>query len=419
MALHSLHVGWIVDGTGNTPKRNMILEIEGDRLRGIFPPRGKFLRESPGDLTRFTLLPALVDAHVHLLLSGSADSDIRRHQLRFSFREAAAVVEHHIHDHIAHGVLILRDGGDYGGYALRFKREVLLPSDPPIRLVAAGKGWHAAGRYGRLVGRPPLKGRTLAASIRETRDGAEVVKIVHSGINSLSAFGKETPSQFPASELKRAIEAARGLGLRTMVHANGPGPVREALDAGCDSIEHGFLMGRDNLRRMADRGITWVPTVFTMEAYARILPPGSREAEAARRYLDHQLEQIRLAREWGVSLAVGTDAGSPGVHHGTAVQEEIRLLMRAGYPLEEAIRCATEQGAALCGYQGKVGRLAAGWEATFIVIRGGPEELPGALASPEKIYFKGRPLEEIEGKPGPEAPNRRQRFRADSKIRTP
>ena len=174
-----------------------------------------------------------------------------------------------------------------------------------------------------------------------------------------------------------------------MVHANGRKPVRDAIDSGCDSVEHGFFMGRENLKRLAEKQITWVPTAFTMEAYDRMLPKGSRESEVARKNLDHQLDQIRLAKDFGVRMAVGTDAGSLGVHHGEAVCEEIGMLLIAGLGLGEAVQCATSTGAALLGLEDGAGRLVLGSRATFLAVRAEPERLLETLGSPERVYLKG------------------------------
>ena len=95
------------------------------------------------------------------------------------------------------------------------------------------------------------------------------IKIVNSGLNSLKEFGKETLPQFGAEELSDVVKIAGKCGRRVMVHANGKKPVAAALAAGCNSIEHGFFMGVENLKIMAEKGIVWVPTACTMKAYRR------------------------------------------------------------------------------------------------------------------------------------------------------
>jgi imidazolonepropionase-like amidohydrolase len=126
-----------------------------------------------------------------------------------------------------------------------------------------------------------------------------------------------------------------------------------------------------------------------MEALSRTFGPGCLESEIAKRNLDHQLEQIRLAREYGVAMALGTDAGSAGVDHGQALLDEMRLFQAAGLSWEEVVRCATSTGAALVGLEQEIGTLAPGMPATFVAARGSPEALPDSLASPEGIFVRG------------------------------
>jgi imidazolonepropionase-like amidohydrolase len=283
----------------------------------------------------------------------------------------------------------VRDGGDRAGHALRFRKERLRSSGIPIRLRISGPAWRAPGRYGRLIGRPPGGGQTLAEALSLSDPHIDHVKIINSGLNSLLRFGKETPPQFAPEELERAVYAARARNLPVMVHANGDVPVRGALTSGCDSVEHGFFMGRDNLRRMARLGAVWVPTACTMSAYARTLPQGSGEALGAARNLEHQIGQLREALRAGVRVALGTDAGSPGVHHGKAVSEEIGLLMRAGMSASQAVRAASWNGAALLRLEERLGRLTPGMPATFLVVEGGPDRLPDSLASQLSVYVEG------------------------------
>ena len=115
---------------------------------------------------------------------------------------------------------------------------------------------------------------------------------------------------------------------------------------------------------------------------------GSIEHEVSRMNLDHQLEQISKARELGVTIALGTDAGSIGVHHGSAVIEELKLLITAGYSLPEAIRCASCNGAELLGIE-DFGVLSKGMAATFLVAKGDPSKLPDSLSAIQAIYING------------------------------
>jgi imidazolonepropionase-like amidohydrolase len=373
------------------------LEIGEGRILAVRTPQES---DPPVDIDLFasTVLPTLVDAHVHLTLSGSTESRRRQDQLEMAYETAVAVIGRHLQRHLAFGVTAVRDGGDHQGHTLACKHE---QEAGLVHLAAAGKAWHAAGRYGRLIGRPPRGQGGLEPAIDRCPEHGDHVKIVNSGLNSLKIFGKETAPQFSAAEMRGAVAAARHLGLPVMVHANGRRPVGEAVAAGCTSIEHGFFMGRTNLEKMAARGTVWVPTAVTMAAYARQLTQrrlAQREGfggvargadlDVIRRNRDHQLEQLRLAYELGVRVAVGTDAGSLGVDHGTAVAEEMGLLAQAGYPIEAAVRAATCNGARLLGLADR-GRLQPGLRADFIAVDGPPDRLIEGLATPRAIYTAG------------------------------
>ena len=117
----------------------------------------------------------------------------------------------------------------------------------------SGKAWHYPNRYGRLIGRTPPENGTLADAIIKETDRVDQVKIVNSGLNSLICFGKQTKPQFTLNELSNAVNAANRRCLPVMVHANGRAPVEIAINAGVRSIEHGFFMGKENLKKMADR----------------------------------------------------------------------------------------------------------------------------------------------------------------------
>ncbi|MGO9378823.1 MAG: amidohydrolase family protein [Dissulfurispiraceae bacterium] len=384
-----LFCGSLIDGSGGRIQERVMVGIKGGVITAISGNNaGKHLPPGAIDWSDCTLLPGLVDCHVHLFMSGTADPSIRSSQLRYTFNEARPIIVSHLTDQIRHGIVALRDGGDYGGHALRFKSEGMPGMRNHIVINCSGRAWHGPGRYGRLIGRTPENDLSLAQSISSDPDSPDQIKIVNSGINSLTEFGKETRPQFSLQELMKAVKAAEHLGLKAMVHANGRLPVDAAAQAGCHSIEHGYFMGENNLRLLADRRIYWIPTAYTMKAYSRLVKKGSGEAHIALKNLDHQLNQIRLAREIGVPMAIGTDCGSLGVHHGDAFSEEMRLFVEAGFTIPEVVRLATVSGAQLLGIDHEIGELKVGSPATFVVLKGNPADMFDSLKSPERVYFK-------------------------------
>jgi imidazolonepropionase-like amidohydrolase len=261
----------------------------------------------------------------------------------------------------------------------------------PFTLKAAGKAWHQKGRYGSMLGRHPVSDLPFATSYSRESDAVDHVKVINSGPNSLTAYARETPPQFDRDALRAIILRARDDGRNVMIHANGRLPVQTALEAGCHSIEHGFFMGRENLERMADKKIFWVPTACAMLALLKNSTLIDKSNNAViEQNLQHQLKQISFARECGVPVALGTDSGSLGVFHGKAIAEELNLFLEAGYSLSEAIRCATRNGAELLGLEDK-GCIAKEGPADFLVFRSTPDELLKNLSSPQAIFLNGHP----------------------------
>jgi len=390
-----IQAGWLIDGSGTAVQHNMRLEHKNGTIRSI----RKLTAPVPDstqpdiqvlDLSDYTLLPGLIDCHVHLALSSTA----RRNPTDDIISEGPARVHgpilKHLNQLLARGVMAVRDGGDPNGIALRYKAN---PDrkEHPVHVGVAGKAWHRPGRYGQLIGGALSPDRTLAEIILQEKMGVDHIKIVNSGLNSLTEFAKQTAPQFDSAELKAAVRAARQRGLKTMVHANGELPVKIAIDAGCDSIEHGFFMGEENLNRMADRGTTWVPTAFTMKALADQMKRNGIDTDVVRKNLEHQIQQIQTARETGVRIALGTDAGSAGVLHGQAVIEEMRIFLDAGYPIETVVQSTAHNAAMLLGLP-LAGQLMENMPATFIAVKGAPSQLPESLDLIKMIFYKGKQI---------------------------
>jgi len=195
-------------------------------------------------------------------------------------------------------------------------------------------------------------------------------------MNSLDTLGKETLPQFSLSEMNHIKAIATRLQKQIMVHANGKKPVQIAIESGCHSIEHGFFMGEDNLYRMADKQIIWVPTICTMKA-ASCFSIEYKHREIAKQTCDHQMEQLQKAKTLGVPVTIGTDSGCPGVHHGQALIDEMALFLEAGYSISDIIQSSTQLGASLINlsYSG----LFPGAPARFIAVDGSPDNLPHSL----------------------------------------
>ena len=174
-----------------------------------------------------------------------------------------------------------------------------------------------------------------------------------------------------------------------MVHANGVEAVRIAIAAGCDSIEHGYFMGSENLQQMAEKGIVWVPTLIPMAVLTTLDMLSPKQRDVAAKTADHQKNQVAQAMALGVTIGLGTDAGSIGVHHGSAVRQELEILIECGMTVEQAIQCATLHNAELMGRSLNRG-IAKGLRADFIVVPIGYGGLISKIGSPLWICRKGK-----------------------------
>lgn len=377
-----IHAGWLIDGQGNAPLADQWITIQGGRIAKIASaPKGVPLPKEALDFSHATILPALMDAHVHLALSGTTDAAARSAQLENDPEQTRQLIEQHLYAHNQCGIAAVRDAGDRQAMVLAFKKHSAQP-----RLAATCWAWHRPGRYGGMIGRTLTRDTIQKAPFTKALKGADHIKLIQSGLNSLDGYGRQTAPQFTADQLAVIARRANQLKLPVMVHANGEVPVTMAIQAGCRSIEHGYFMGRDNLMRMADQQIVWVPTTIPMAVLTRPKLVTAAQADVARKTLDHQLAQIDFARHQGVPIALGTDAGAIGVCHGAAVIEEIGYYIAAGMALPEAIQCATLNNAALMGLE-KQGALRQDWSADMIAVPGPPDDVPESLHRIERVWI--------------------------------
>jgi imidazolonepropionase-like amidohydrolase len=363
--------GNFIDGTGADVRRNVFLAVQDGIITGIGPAADLPCNEGAviDGLKHCTIVPPLVDCSVSLSRSPSVDSKIRSSIEEAGLAEKTALVAQHIRYCHSHGVLGVADSDD----------DSLVPEEHLQNLVPKG----------------------LSIEIRKS--GRDFLKIVYATITD----NRETPDfRLNLEELHRILQQKGNQ--KAVVVANGHNRVQEALAAGCDAIEQGYAMGEDNLLKMADMDVLWIPNVLAaqngMQNSAsggdvmcrfsmRYVAPGKADPDAEtfwKKMLAEQLSQLRLARKLGVKTAVGTGAGSIGILHGESMVEEIKLFIKAGYSLEETIRCASDNGAQFFGME-NLGPLTVGRKATFLVTRGAVPQLPRKLAYLEGIYIEGVP----------------------------
>ncbi|MCI5126533.1 MAG: amidohydrolase [Candidatus Electrothrix sp. AR5] len=380
--------GRFIDGSGGKVRRNILLKVKDGIIIALQAAADLPRKASVDDLSHCTVVPALVDCSVSLLHSPSVNGG----KASLASSEGAEVaaqkvlLERHIRYCFAHGILgLVVNDKDKQQLLQKYRGKRGQPSGIDIRTAYDGNGNRNGNRNGNCNGTEADCLRLIFSSNIEEEAGGSL-QLNHENLCRILQNRGE----------KKAI-----------VVANGPQRVAEALGAGCDAIEQGYGMGEANLRIMAEKDVLWIPSAVRAKNAldgssgggsvccrfsTRYVAPGEPVpgAEAFwKKILAEQLAQLRLARELGVKIAVGTGAGSVGILHGESVVDEIKLFIKAGYSLEEGIQCASKNGADFFGMQH--GLLAVGHRATFLLTRGTPGQLPRKLSYLEGISIDGQP----------------------------
>jgi imidazolonepropionase-like amidohydrolase len=215
-----------------------------------------------------------------------------------------------------------------------------------------------------------------AAARRQLARGADFIKVMATGA-MLSPENEDARAiQYTLEELKAASEIAHDNHKHMAAHAHACAGILNAVEAGADSIEHGTFADERALRLMAERKVTLVPTfcpatsMLRDPAVSASMPPHLRERLVASRQT--RQEMVGQAHRLGVPIAMGTDAGTPGNHHGDNVDECIAMVEEGGLSPAEALRSATLLGARLLRQEDNLGSLAPGRHADVIATRENP-----------------------------------------------
>ncbi len=268
--------------------------------------------------------PRLVDAHVHI-----------------KNREGIASIA-------SAGIAAVRDAG-LKGRSLRDAEKDLRSRGLPV-ILSAEWALYKKGGYGSLLGTAVDTQDEIRSEILKLKNaGADIIKVIASGLVSLAGPGRVTPGGFKREELLFIVREAGSLGLGVMAHANGEAAILAATESGVRSVEHGFFMSERTLEAMAKHGTYWTPT---MGALARAADPTtiSKEMKAyVTALIASQLEMIGRAREIGVPLAVGTDCALPDPEYRKNYDAELSYFEQAGISREDVLHIACEGGARLLG----------------------------------------------------------------------
>jgi imidazolonepropionase-like amidohydrolase len=377
----------LLDGTGAPPVDAAALLISGGRVAYAGPAAGlpEGARAATLDFAGATLLPGLVDAHVHLVASGHPDlaAGLPRSEAE---RTIAAVVN--ARRQLESGVTLVRDLGAPGDEAVLVGRAVEAGTIAGPRVVAAGPAVTMTGGHipylGRVTDGPDAMRTAVRANLAM---GARCIKVVATGGVLTPGVDPREPA-YTQPELDALVEEAHRLGLTVAAHAIGEGGVAAALRAGVDSVEHGMFLDDAAIELFLATGAR---LSATFSAPSGILGgPSVPEwiKDRARPAAEAQVRSFRAAVQAGVPAVAGTDAGTPDNPHG-GVAREVAFMVEAGLDVLLAVKAATGEAADLLGVPDR-GVLRQGAAADVLVADGDVAADVGVLGRPAAVFQDGR-----------------------------
>jgi imidazolonepropionase-like amidohydrolase len=370
----------VFDGVGGPLLHKQSVLVEGDRISWVGP--ADQAPEVPGaraiDGTGRTLLPGLMNNHVHL---GSDVTESARSGDTLAGSVVAATVHatNNLRETLATGVTSVRDCGSVEGFAIELRDLVERGVVPGPRVFAAGRVITMTGGHGHFIGRQADGPWGIAAATRaELKCGADFIKIMSTG-GVLTKGVSPLQTALHVEELAAAVAEAHNAGKRITSHAIGGQGVKNAIVAGLDSIEHACFMDDEAIELALDRDTIIVPTLIAVRRIAEngdSLPKWMHdkvmlEAEASER-------SFRAAVAAGVTIACGTDAGTPYNEHG-GLPGELELMVEFGMTPVQALVSATSTSARNFGTSEDLGAVEAGKLADLLLVEGDPTETISAV----------------------------------------
>jgi imidazolonepropionase-like amidohydrolase len=385
--MNGIRAARLFDGESATLVNDPVVLMDDGRIAGIqsgapAPEAAKLV-----DLGDVTLLPGLIDAHVHLAFDAGPDpvgrlADSDDDEVLEGMHTAARTT-------LAAGVTTVRDLGDRDYLALKLRDELagepaggpeVLAAGPPIT-TSRGHCWFLGGEADGVDG--------VRAAVREhVERGVDVIKMMASGGELTDGSHSHVP-QYGLAELSAAAEEAHRAGLPITAHAHAGQAIADVVAAGFDSIEHCSFMTEDGVEprpeviaALARAGVAVSATLGFLPGFTP--PPGI----AAR--IPALMAVLRQLDEAGVTMVCGTDAGiGPPKPHGILPQGVAMLTDVLGWTAVDALRSATSVAARICHVCDRKGRLAAGYDADMVAVAGNPLDDISALLDVQAVVRAG------------------------------
>ncbi len=381
-------------GTGLLEHRNVL--VEDGRIKEVTAPSHLPVpADTPHlDLTGLTLLPGLIDLHSHLLLhpydEASWNDQVLKESLELRTIRAVAAARATLES----GFTTMRDLGTEGaGYADVALRDAIRQGIVPgPRILAVTRAIVATGCYG-PSGFDPRWDVPKGAQVADGAVGVRRVvrEQIAAGADWIKVYadyrrrpGDDATPTFSQEELNAIVDEARSAGLPVASHATTDEAIRRSIVAGVNTIEHGYDASTEVLTLMRNRDVVLCPTLAASEAMARYR--GWEPGQPDHPRIKQAKAMFKRALDAGVTIACGSDVGV--FAHGDSARE-IELMVAYGMTAKRALHAATLTAAAVIGRQDDLGRIAPGYVADLIAVRGNPLADPSVLRNPLVVIQDG------------------------------
>ncbi len=364
----------VVDGTGADPVPGQALVVEGRRIAWIGPV-GSAPSTAPENVVEGggrTVLPGLVNCHVHLTADGSPD--LMAQAQGDTVPQATLRAAANAWTTLRSGVTTVRDCGAADDVVVELAKAVETGFVPGPRIQAAGRVITMTGGHGHFIGREADGPDEVRKATRaEIKAGAAVIKVMATG-GVLTRGVSPTQTALLPEELTVVAQEAHNSGRRVTTHAIGRAGIHNALISGIDSVEHGFYLDDELLDIAVAQGTFLVPTILAVDGIVRngtaagipdwVVDKAEREAAKQR-------ESFAAAVASGMRIAAGTDAGTPFNRHGD-LASELALMVEHGLSPMQTLVAATGGAAENLGMAQDIGTLEVGKLADLVVVDGDP-----------------------------------------------
>lgn len=380
----------VLTGTGGKGIPNGAVLVEDGRIAAA-GPRAALERRAKGanviDAPGTTVMPGMINLHVHL--DSLCGPDFLTQALLISEANAVMVCVDSARRSLDAGVTTVRDLGTKYAAAIAVRDAIHKGWVPGPRILSAGVVVCMTGGHGWFIADESDGPEEMRKTVRRNlKRGADCIKVIATG-GVLSPGVEVGNSQLDPDELEAGVREAHKAGRLVAAHAIGNQGIKNALRAGVDTIEHGCYLDDEAIKLFKKTGATYVPTLcaphFLHQHLDEVPDYARRKTEQV--YEAHRASFKRALRA-GVTIAAGTDAGTPFNNH-EAFATELALMVKLGMSTEQAIHAATAGAARAAGLADETGTLEEGKAADLIAVDGDPRKDIKATARVKGVMSRG------------------------------